>query len=314
MTINNSTDLHVRIQNLKVKITISIPMKLNILVTGSDGQLGNSIRRLDTSYPNYNFIFTDIAELDITKENEVRGFISQHKIKCIINAAAYTAVDKAEEEPEIANLINGEAPAILARAIRDVDGLLIHISTDYIFDGKAYQPIIEKDIPAPISAYAHSKWLGEKLITDEKCNSIILRTSWLYSEFGHNFVKSMIRLGREREELKVVFDQIGTPTYAGDLAKIILDLLPEWVKNSNTKIYHYSNEGVASWYDFAITVLRFAGITCNVLPIETKDYLLPAKRPFYSLMNKEKIKTRFGITIPHWQDSLNICVNNILKQ
>lgn len=289
-------------------------MQQNILVTGSNGQLGNCFRQLEASYPQYSFIFTDIGELDITKEDEVRKFIADQKIQIIINAAAYTAVDKAEEEPEKANLINGEAPAILARSIKDVNGLLVHISTDYIFDGKAYQPINEGDEPAPISAYAHSKWLSEKLILAENCKSVILRTSWLYSEYGHNFVKSMMRFGQERDELKVVFDQVGTPTYAGDLAKIILELIPNWIKLEHPVIYHYSNEGVASWYDFAIAVHEFAGITCNVLPIETKDYPLPAKRPFYSLMNKEKIKKQFGVSIPHWRNSLKICVRNILNQ
>ena len=289
-------------------------MHLNILVTGSNGQLGNSIRQLEMSYPQYNFIFTDIGELDITKEDKVKKFIADQKIQCIVNAAAYTNVDKAEEEPEKANLINGKAPEILARSIKDVNGLLVHISTDYIFDGKAYQPINEEDKPAPISAYSHSKWLGEQMIMIENCKSVILRTSWLYSEYGHNFVKSMMRFGKERDELKVVFDQVGTPTYAGDLAKIILELIPNWIKLEHPVIYHYSNEGVASWYDFAIAVHEFAGITCNVLPIETKDYPLPAKRPFYSLMNKEKIKKQFGISIPHWRYSLKICVRNIQKQ
>lgn len=289
-------------------------MKLNILVTGSDGQLGSSIRQLEDKYPNFHFLFTDIAELDITKAEAVRHFISDHKINCIINAAAYTAVDKAEEEPEKANLINGEAPAILAKALKEVDGTLIHISTDYIFNGEAYQPINEDHKPDPISAYAYSKWLGEKLILEQNGKSVILRTSWLYSEYGHNFVKSMIRLGREREELKVVFDQVGTPTYAGDLAKIILELLPDFMRTANPKIYHLSNEGVASWYDFALAVHEFAGIKCSVLPIETKDFPLPAKRPFYSLMNKEKIKNQFGINIPHWRESLKICMNNILEE
>jgi len=288
-------------------------MNLNILVTGSDGQLGNSIRQLETIYTGYNLFFTDIAELDISNESEVKRYITENKIKCIINAAAYTAVDKAEEEPKLANLINGKAPAILARSMNAVNGLLVHISTDYIFDGKAHQPLVETDQPKPISAYANSKWLGEKLILDESCNAVILRTSWLYSEFGHNFVKSMMKFGREREELKVVFDQVGTPTYAVDLARVILDLIPEWVNKSTTEIYHYSNEGVASWYDFALAVHELAGIKCRVLPIETKDYPLPAKRPFYSLMNKEKIKTEFGISLPHWRDSLKICVDKLLS-
>ncbi len=289
-------------------------MNQNILVTGSNGQLGNSIRRLEKIHPEFNFFFTDVAELDITKVEEVNQYVSDQRINCIINAAAYTAVDKAEEEPEKANMINGEAPAILAKALKKVDGTLIHISTDYVFDGESYRPINEIDQPNPISAYAYSKWLGEKLILEQNSKSVILRTSWLYSEFGHNFVKSMIGFGRGRKELKVVFDQVGTPTYAGDLAKTILELIPGFLQIDKPEIYHLSNEGVASWYDFALAVHEFAGIDCHILPIETKDYLLPAKRPFYSLMNKEKIKTQFGITIPHWRDSLRICVNNIISQ
>jgi dTDP-4-dehydrorhamnose reductase len=289
-------------------------MNINILVTGSDGQLGNSIRQLKDNYPAYHFVFTDIAELDITKAEEVGQFISNQKINCIINAAAYTAVDQAEVEPEKANLINGEAPAILAKAIKEVNGMLIHISTDYVFDGEAHTPISETGQPNPVSAYSYSKWLGEKLIMEQDSKSVILRTSWLYSEFGQNFVKSMIRFGRERDELKVVFDQIGTPTYARDLAKIILDLIPDFLQNDKTEIYHLSNEGVASWYDFALAIHEFAGIDCRVLPIETKDYPLPAKRPHYSLMNKEKIKVQFRITIPHWRNSLRKCVNNIIAQ
>ncbi len=289
-------------------------MNLNILVTGSDGQLGNSIRRLEKIHPEFNFIFTDVAELDITKVEQVNRYISDRKINCIINAAAYTAVDKAEDEREKANLINGQAPEILAKALKEVDGTLIHISTDYVFDGQVHKPIYEDDQPNPISAYAYSKWLGEKLILEQNSKSVILRTSWLYSEFRYNFVKSMISFGRRRDELKVVFDQVGTPTYAGDLAKTILELIPDFLKIDKPEIYHLSNEGVASWYDFALAVHEFAGIDCHVLPIETKDYPLPAKRPFYSLMNKEKIKTQFGISIPFWRDSLRICVNNIIRQ
>jgi len=287
---------------------------MNILVTGSDGQLGNSIRKIHKSYPKYNIFFTDVAELDITKAEDVNKYVIDQKIACTINAAAYTSVDKAESEPEIANLINGTAAAILAKAMKKVNGLLIHISTDYIFEGEAHRPLNENDQPRPISAYAFSKYLGEKLILDESCRSVILRTSWLYSEFGHNFVKSMIKFGRDREELKVVFDQIGTPTYAGDLAEIILNLIPEFLQLKQPEIYHLSNEGAASWYDFALAVHEFAKVDCRVLPIETKDYPLPAKRPFYSLMNKEKIKTQFGISIPNWRESLQKCVHILMDQ
>ena len=288
-------------------------MQANVLVTGSNGQLGNSIRRMGRSWPEYRFFFTDIEELDITKADDVKQFVDEHEISCIINAAAYTAVDKAEEEPEKANLINAGAVGILAACMKEANGLLIHISTDYVFNGEAHRPINEDDEPDPVSAYARSKWLGEQQIAETAPNAVIIRTSWLYSEYGNNFVKTMIRLGRERDELKVVCDQVGTPTYAGDLAGVILQLLPVWMKGASVSIYHYSNEGVAGWYDFALSVHEFASIRCRVIPIETKDYPLPAKRPFYSLMSKAKIKKQFGIVIPHWRESLKICVENLLK-
>lgn len=287
-------------------------MPINILVTGADGQLGNCIRDLQSAFPDNRFFFTDIGELDITDAVAVDEFILGNKIECVINAAAYTAVDKAEDEPEKANLINGEAVAVLARAVKRAGGLLVHVSTDYIFDGNTNRPLTEEAKPSPISAYAYSKWLGEEMIAKENPSSVVLRTSWLYSEYGHNFVKTMMRLGGERDVLKVVYDQVGTPTYAGDLARVILELLPRWLEKPISETYHYSDEGVASWYDFAVAALDLAGISCKVLPIETKDYPLPARRPFYSLMSKEKIKKQFDISIPHWRESLKICVNKLI--
>lgn len=286
---------------------------MNILVTGSNGQLGNSIRKQASSYDDYSFFYTDVDDLDITREKAVADFVTQNSIGCIINVAAYTAVDKAESEPEKADMINGNAVSILARVAKENDALLVHISTDYVFSGRHFQPVKEDDKPEPISAYARSKLLGEQRIMQISPRAVIIRTSWLYSEYGHNFMKSMIKYGQERDELNVVYDQIGTPTYAGDLAGIILKLLPEWQKLEEPEILHYSNEGVASWYDFALAIHELAGIDCRVNPIETKDYPLPAKRPYYSLMSKEKISGRYGLSIPHWRESLKICLANLLE-
>jgi dTDP-4-dehydrorhamnose reductase len=286
---------------------------LNILVTGSNGQLGNEIRQLAADFSAYHFIFTDVAELDITKKTTVNNFVSRHAIDVIINAAAYTAVDKAETDPDIADLINGTAVGILAAAALKYNALFVHVSTDYVFSGKAHQPICEDDQTSPDGAYARSKLLGEQLILQENGKAVILRTSWLYSEFGGNFVKSMLKYGRERDQLKVVFDQIGSPTYARDLAKTILQLIPKWQEYKTPEVFHYSNEGVASWYDFTKAIHEIAGISCKVLPIETKDYPLPAKRPFYSVMNKDKIKKEFNLEIPYWRDSLKECIARIEK-
>lgn len=285
---------------------------LNVLITGCNGQLGNELRKIANGYPDFHFVYTDVAELDITKPQAVSAFLDEHEIGCIVNAAAYTAVDKAEEEPEIANLINGEAVGILAEACASRRTLLVHVSTDYVFDGTAHQPIKEDAVPAPVSAYAASKSMGEQKLLKAGGKSVILRTSWLYSSYGKNFVKSMIKYGRERDELNVVFDQVGTPTFAGDLARTILDLIPRWLDLTGPEIFHYSNEGVASWYDFTLAIHEMAGIDCRVHAIETKDYPLPARRPFYSLMAKDKIKKTYQIKIPHWRESLKKCVSLIL--
>lgn len=285
----------------------------NILITGANGQLGNEIRKIAGRYPDFNFLFTDVGELDITKPDAINDFIDKEKIDCIINAAAYTAVDKAQEQPETASLINGIAVGNLAEAAKAAGILLVHVSTDYVFDGTHYQPIRENETPNPISAYAYSKFLGEQKLLEQNGKGVIVRTSWLYSEFGSNFVKSMIKFGRERDVLNVVYDQVGTPTYAKDLATVILDLIPEWRKLRAPEIFHYSNEGVASWYDFTLAIHEFAHIGCRVMPIETKDYPLPAKRPFYSLMAKDKIKKAYQVEIPHWRESLKKCVEIILK-
>ncbi len=283
----------------------------NILVTGSKGQLGTSIHAMSETYPDYKFFFTDVDELDITNPEAIRSFVEKKQISCILNCAGYTAVDKAETDAERANLINGTAVGYLAESIQNRGGLLVHISTDYVFSGNHHRPISETIAPNPVSAYASSKLLGEQAAMKPGGKAVVIRTSWLYSEYGHNFVKTMIKYGRERESLNVVFDQVGTPTYAGDLARTILDLIPKWEELKSPEILHFSNEGVASWYDFAVAIHRIAGINCRVNPIETKDYPLPAARPFYSLMNKEKIKMQYGITIPHWMDSLKVCLSRL---
>ena len=285
-----------------------------LLITGANGQMGQSFRILTRAHPFWEFLFTDVGELDITNSEAVNRFLQQEKPDVIINCAAYTAVDKAEEEPQKAMMINARAPGILARESNKINALLIHISTDYVFDGLAHMPYVETDLPNPISEYARSKYFGEEAVRKDAHKAVILRTSWLYSEFGNNFVRTMIRLGRERKSLNVIFDQTGTPTYAMDLCETILKILPELDISSGTEIYHFANEGVASWYDFSQAIMALAEIDCRVLPIETSGYPLPAKRPYYSVMNKTKIKNQFDLDIPYWRDGLGRCLNNILKE
>jgi dTDP-4-dehydrorhamnose reductase len=283
-----------------------------ILVTGANGQLGNEIRRLVSHYPDLHFLFTDVAELDITNENAIDHCVKSNKVKAIINCAAYTAVDKAEQEPEMANLINAAAVGNLARVAAGNGCLLIHISTDYVFSGTGYKPYTEEDPTGPVSLYAKSKFAGEQAVMQYAERALIIRTSWLYSEFGHNFVKTIMKYGRERGLLKVVYDQVGTPTYAADLAKCLLDILANHPAPSGTEIFHYSDEGVCSWYDFALAIIEFSGIDCKIYPIETHEYPLPAVRPWYSVFNKAKIKKRYNIEIPYWRDSLKLCMNRII--
>ena len=283
----------------------------NILITGSKGQLGSEIQALHVKYPQWNFIFTDRAELDITNKEAISLTCKKKNITHIINCAAYTAVDRAEEEIETANAINHLATQYLAEVAKENNITLLHVSTDYVFDGMNYKPYIETDITNPQGIYGRTKLDGEKALLDiNPRNSIIIRTSWVYSSFGANFVKTMLRLGKERDELGVIFDQIGTPTYARDLAQAILDILPQ-INNTSTEIYHYSNEGVCSWYDFAHEIMRMAKLTCKVNPIETKDYPTPASRPHYSLLNKAKIKNDFNIDIPYWKEGLDHCLRTL---
>ena len=283
---------------------------LNLLVTGAKGQLGSELQSLSNEY-NYNFYFTDRESLDITDISKVQNFIEENKINCIINAAAYTAVDKAEDDAENADTINHLAIKNLAKIAKEKSLKLIHISTDYVFDGKNYKPYTEDDATNPNGIYGVTKLAGEKAMQEiNPQNSIIIRTSWVYSSFGANFVKTMLRLGKERDSLGVIFDQVGTPTYAKDLAEAILDILPK-VKNEKVEIYNYSNEGVLSWYDFAKEIMKMAKIECTVNPIETKEYPTPAKRPHFSLLNKSKVKEEFAIIIPYWKDSLDACLRKL---
>lgn len=288
-------------------------IKQNILVTGANGQLGSELRSLATHSDNLNFVFTDIAELDITDQDQICHTIEREDIDTVVNCAAFTAVDKAEDNLKLATQLNSEAPEKLARAINEKHGTIIHISTDYVFNGHNHTPYSENDTPCPQSVYGKTKAEGEQRVMQACEKSIVVRTAWLYSPYGNNFVKTMMRLGREREELNVVFDQIGTPTYARDLAQTIVKIINTGQKTYG--IFHYTNEGATSWYDFAKAIHRAAGISsCRINPIRTSQYPTPASRPAYSLLDKAKIKQTYKIDIPHWQDSLNECVATILNK
>lgn len=284
---------------------------MRILVTGSKGQLGNEIRVLAEDYPDFDFIYTDVDELDITDQFKVESFFVANKPQVIINCAAYTAVDKAESDEDTSYLINATAVENLSKSAAKIEALIVQISTDYVFDGKSYLPYLETDETNPQSAYGRTKLAGEKAVFKYASKGLILRTSWLYSAFGNNFVKTMTKYGIEREELKVVYDQVGTPTYARDLAKAILDIIPFAMQHSGTELFHYSNEGVASWYDFAKIIIDFSGINCNIKPIRTKDYPLPAPRPSFSVLSKSKIKDIYKIDIPYWSDSVKNCIQRL---
>lgn len=289
----------------------SMSKTMSVLVTGSTGQLGSEIQALASSYPQYTFSFTDRTTLDLSNLCKMEDFFDNKKFDAIINCTAYTAVDKAESERELADAINHRFVSMLSKIAKRDESRLIHISTDYVFDGKNHHPYIESDPSDPQGVYGQSKCDGEKaILSTAPKNTIIIRTSWVYSSFGNNFVKTMLHLGKERDSLGVIFDQIGTPTYAKDLAKAILDILPK-ISNAAPEIYHYSNEGVASWYDFAKAIFEFSNIFCQVHPITTDQYPTPAKRPHYSLLNKSKIKQNFDLDIPYWRDSLRICLEEL---
>ena len=282
-----------------------------ILITGSAGQLGNEISRLSVNYPGHNFIFTDVKELNIANKPDIENFFNQRNIDFVVNCAAYTAVDLAEKEKELSALINSTAVKNLAQISAQFNATLIHISTDYVFDGKNYKPYDEDDPTNPISWYGKTKLEGEIHLKNFAKDAIIIRTSWLYSEFGKNFVKTIIKYAQERDFLNVVSDQVGTPTYAKDLAKSILHIISNYKSGNSIQTYHFSNEGIISWYDFAKSIIELTNIKCIIIPIETKDYPTPTARPIYSVLNKAKIKTDYNIIIPYWRDSLIDCFGNM---
>ena len=287
---------------------------MKVLITGSNGQLGSEIKELASDYENLECVFKDLPELDICDAEVLNRFIIDQHINAVINCAGYTAVDKAEEEALIAQKVNSEGVLNLANALKKVDGKLIHISTDYVFDGNHSQPYKESDPVSPIGVYGQTKRAGELAVLNSSIDAIVIRSSWLYSKYGNNFVKTMLRLGNEKKSIQVVSGQKGTPTYAKDLAKTCLDILSDASSTNLSKkgsLYHYSNEGVTSWYNFATAIMEIGNIDCRVIPIETKDYPTQARRPLYSVLDKSKIKSDFKVTIPHWRDSLTNCIKKI---
>ncbi len=284
---------------------------MNILVTGANGQLGCEMRRLGAVSPN-NYIFTDVAELDITDSDAVMRVVKECTVEAIVNCAAYTNVDKAESDEDMAELINAVAVGNLARAMKEVGGTLFHVSTDYVFGRGGNTPRTE-DMPLdPLGVYGRTKLHGEEAIAQSGCKALIFRTAWLYSEFGNNFLKTMMRLTAEREQINVVFDQVGTPTYAGDLALAIFSIIEAGVYEGNEGIYHFSDEGVCSWYDFAVEIAAAAGNTsCRINPCHSSEFPSPVTRPPYSVLDKTKIKNTFDIDIPHWRESMEYCIKRI---
>lgn len=281
-----------------------------ILVTGCRGQLGNELQRLAPQYADTcHLYFTDREELDITDRKAVMTFVEEHNVSVVINCAAFTAVDKAESEPELCDLLNHQAPGYLAEAVNAVGGAMIQVSTDYVFDGRSYLPYKEDDATHPQTVYGRTKLAGEESVIRTCAGSMVIRTAWLYSTFGNNFVKTMIRLGKERDDLGVIFDQLGSPTYARDLAVAIMVAVEQGIVPG---VYHYTNEGVCSWYDFTKAIHRLAGIDrCAVRPLHTEEYPTPAARPHFSVLDKTKIKATYGIDIPWWEDSLKDCIKNL---
>lgn len=290
--------------------------KVNVLVTGANGQLGQELLALTAEFPSLKLLPATRQELDITNRDQVRQYFDRHPVDFCLNCAAYTAVDQAENHPEAAHRVNVLGPEVLAEACREQDATLIHYSTDYVYHTLCNRPYREEDPTNPQSVYARTKLEGEMKVREALPRSIIVRTSWVYSAFGGNFVKTVLRLGADRDHLRVVYDQVGTPTYAHDLALATLTMLLRLEGHRDRGaalggIYHYSNEGVTSWYDFAVAILDLAGLPCRVLPIESKDYPTLAPRPFFSVLNKEKIKTTFDLDIPHWRRSLQTCLEQI---
>jgi dTDP-4-dehydrorhamnose reductase len=282
-----------------------------ILVTGANGQLGRELQRLSPNYPDFRFHFTDVDNLDICRIADIEDFLGKNHIDIIINCAAYNNVDGAEKEAEEAFLINSIAVKYLAQLAEKNNIFFIHISTDYVFDGMNHIPYKESDQPNPLSTYARSKHEGETQVSNTLERAMIIRTSWLYSVYGNNFVKTILKHAKQKKQLKVVCDQVGTPTYSSDLAGTIISLIPHCKEINEIKILHYSNEGVASWYDFAKAIIDISGIECNIIPVPTKEYPLPARRPFFSILDKSMIKTMLNIDIPYWRDSLRECLSKM---
>jgi len=286
----------------------------NILVTGSNGQLGNEFRLVVEEKDKINnYYFTDVADLDITNKNDVSKFLVANNIDIVVNCAAYTNVDKAEDDKEKADLINHIGPKNLAEVCRERNGFLIHISTDYVFDGTKNTPYTETDETKPLGVYGETKLKGENAIIDSGCEYVIIRTSWLYSSFGKNFLKTMQKLTAEKESLKVVFDQVGTPTYAGDLANVIYKIILKNDGNIKNQIYHFSNEGVCSWYDFTVAINEVFGHNCKVLPCHSDEFPSKVTRPSFSVLDKTKIKEKLGIQISHWMESMVKCTVKLLS-
>lgn len=289
---------------------------MNILVTGANGQLGNEIQNV-SKHSTDNYIFTDVCEgyehLDITNIEAIREMVNSNHVQCIINCAAWTNVDKAETAGDIVETLNATAPENLAKVMKEVDGLLVHVSTDYVFGADPYNtPCKEDQKGTPTGVYGLTKLHGEQKIAATGVKHIIVRTAWLYSEYGHNFVKTMLNLTATKPQLKVVFDQCGTPTYAGDLANAIYDIVENRKYEGHTGVYHFSNEGVCSWYDFTQAIARYAGNdACDIQPCHSNEFPSPVKRPAYSVLDKSKIKDTFGIKIPYWTDSLKLCLKNL---
>ncbi len=284
---------------------------MKILVTGSNGQLGNELRDISLQYKEYNFIFTDISELDITLEDAINDFFNDQKIDCVINCAGYTAVELAESDQSGANLLNARAVGYLADAAASQGAVFFHISTDYVFDGKNHRPYTEHDTPSPLSSYGKSKLNGELELIFNPGKNIILRTSWLYSSYGHNFVKTILGKAANGNELRVVYDQIGTPTYAADLAAAILFVIPRLPSRFRSAIYNYSNEGVASWYDFAHAILEYKGLNNTIVPVQSREFKTAAARPHYSVLDKARFRKDFDLSIPHWRDGLRRCLEKM---
>ncbi|MFI3318360.1 MAG: dTDP-4-dehydrorhamnose reductase [Rikenellaceae bacterium] len=284
-------------------------MSKTVLVTGANGQLGNEMRRVAKSSSD-RYIFTDVAELDITDYGAISALVSTERVDVIVNCAAYTNVDKAEDDVDFANLLNNTAAGYLAMAAKVSDATLIHISTDYVFDGSAHTPYTEEQPTAPIGVYGKTKLAGEISVADSGCNHIIIRTSWLYSAWGGNFVKTMQRLSSERDTLSVIFDQVGTPTYAGDLADAIAHIIAT-DQLDKSGVYHFSDEGVCSWYDFAVEIASESGNFCDISPIHSCEFPSKVTRPHYSVLDKTKFKESFGVKIPHWSVSLKRCIEEL---